>query len=108
MNLTSWYRDLIGWAAVSGASAAGDPTYGSVQTGIPARVEAEVTVVGHAADGSEIVSNHTIYTNAAISADDKVWMPGLSTSNLALARRVLESKPNEDRNGKVAFYRVRL
>jgi hypothetical protein len=108
VNVSSWFKDSIGWAPLSGTSASGDPTYGATQTGIPARWERETVVVGHTADGAEIVSNDTIYTAAAIGLNDRVWIPGVSTTNPALARLALQVKAEKDKSGTAIFYKVRL
>ena len=81
MNIAGRLNSTITVKSQSGAGTAGDPTYGS-GTSVSARVQ-----YGKDRTETEIAHDVVLYTTTEIKPDDRIWLPGDSTSDDTLARR---------------------
>jgi hypothetical protein len=106
VNLTSWLSQSISVAAQTGKNSKGDPTYGTPVT-VSARVEVSRRFARNA-QGQKTVSSHAIYTTTAIALTDRIWLPGVSTSNVQAARGPLSVTAVSDKAGGVTLYEVLL
>ena len=87
----------VTYRARTGVSGAGDPTFGS-NTEIKAYVESTQKRV-LTTNGDETVATHKIVTASEIPKDAQVWLPGDSTANTELTRRVLVTQYAQDPGG---------
>lgn len=102
MNLDAWLTDTITIASQSAVGAKGDPSYGT-KTTAAARVQA-----GRDRHETEIEHSHVIYTTSPVLVDDRIWLPGDSTSDTTLARRAVHVESSHDRGGTTTLYKVLL
>ncbi len=100
--ISGFLVDSISVKEQTGVSAFGDPTYGSVQT-IKSRVE-ETTKIIKATNGEEHQASHKIATEELIDINSLVWLPGESSGDDDLARRVLKIETAKTKSGGYQFY----
>lgn len=94
-------------AQATGASRSGDPVYAPVSsTPIKARVEPSVQLVRSGTDGEDINSSHMVLTDAPLTANDKLWLPGTDTAIDRQARIVRSVAPMYDEDGTISHYEV--
>lgn len=77
-------------AASSTRDSSGQPTWGT-PAARSASVEREVKIIP-GVGGEELRTSHIILTNTAIGPNDRIWLPGDSTT-AALARRPMLIEP---------------
>lgn len=102
MNLSHWFNDEITVAARTGLAANGNPSYGTPQTGVRARVERKTKAVLNKS-GEQVQASHWLATETSIAEGDRVQLAGESFYRRAVA--VAEGK---DRAGSVTHYEVWL
>lgn len=82
--------DTVYIARQSGIAASGQPTWGS-PAAYPARVEPVQRVISNAGGQSLVTRTWVLLdSSAAIAQGDRIWLPGVDSSNGNLARRVEE------------------
>lgn len=102
MNLSHLLIDTCYHAARSSTpSSHGDPSFGTA-TAIACRVEHARTL-----RPEEVSFSHRIFTEAAVSVGDRLWLPGDATT-AALARPVQEVRRVSSLNGGTTLYEVLL
>ena len=87
MNLRHRMPDVVYVSAVSSRSASGDPVF-AARRRLAARVEFDAKRI-RLADGTEAVSDATIYTHDAIKEGERCWLPGESSKDTEKAREVI-------------------
>ena len=80
------FKQTISYALLTGRDSYGKPTM-SAATAAKARVQPMRRLMRDAR-GAEFLSTHVIYTTAAIDLNHRLWLPGESTADFNLARRV--------------------
>ena len=112
-QLKSQLNQTINVATLSSRDAFGDPTYGT-----PTEVKCRVTLkrrhdvlnaraVG-GTHGDERVTTHRIYTEVAITIDDRIWLPGIDETDATLARAPLWVHIVADEKGNIDHYEVTI
>jgi hypothetical protein len=89
-------------ASASTVSNTGQITYAAAAS-FTARVEEEYREV-QTPVGTLQRTTHRIYTTTALLAGQRVWLPGVSSSDATLAREVLEVHTITDELGAVHHY----
>lgn len=90
MSFTHLLTDTVTIAEVASRSNSGDPTF-AAQTTRAARVElSDKTFRDN--KGEEQQASHVVVTEAAISRNARVWLPGADTANANAGRQVIASK----------------
>ena len=85
MNIESWMVDTIYVASSSGSlDGYGKPSYATARA-VSCRVEGNSRVIP--GEQNEQQANHRIATLDEIKSDDKIWLPGDSTSDASLSKR---------------------
>ena len=102
MNVASWFNDTITIAARTGLAASGNPSYGTPQTGVPARVEIKTKAVINA-QGERVFASHWLMTQTEVKVEDRIQLSGESFYRRAIA--VAEGK---NKCGAVTHYEVWL
>jgi hypothetical protein len=106
VRLGAWFVDTVTVAAVTGKDSYGKPSFGA-KTAVKARVQAVRKLV-RSSTGNESVSSHVIFTETAINLTDRVWLPGVDSSNDSLAKVPLTINADHDKAGRVTLYEVTL
>lgn len=106
MNVSSWLNETINVATRSSLGAGGAPTYNAAAP-VKARHEYDVRTV-RAADGTERQVEHHVTTVGEINPEDRVWMPGDSTSNVNLAKRPVRIQEGKDKAGNTTHWETRF
>lgn len=107
MDISDLLKQSVGWAPKSGLNAAGEATYGTVQT-LAARVEDRPTRIRQSASGTEAQSSSEVWVTTQVGLGDRLWLPGANTANAREAREVLEVVAEPDLDGVVSFWKVSL
>ena len=87
LKMTHRMPDTVYASAISGRDAAGDPTF-KARRKIAARVEFDSKRV-RLADGTEAVSDATIYTHDEMREGERCWLPGDSSKDTEKAWEVI-------------------
>lgn len=106
MDYSGWLKHTITVAPFTGKSAYGDPTYGAKVTRA-ARVEAKQVLV-RKPGGQEVQAEHVIYTASAIGAQDRVWLPGVDSSDDSLTKVPAATNQSPNKSGTQILYRTML
>lgn len=101
------FRQSITFATVSTRDAVGRPLTFSAQTTAAARVQSSKAFVRDAA-GESVLTAYCVYTQAAITLQHRLWLPGDNTAAATQSRRVLKVDDLTDGEGVVAFRKVWL
>jgi len=105
-QLKTLLKETINVATASGKDAAGDLSYNA-----PAARSARVVNVRDTVekrDGTMLETTIAIITETAISLTDRVWLPGVDSSNATLSRRPQYIEKAVDEFGDLDFYRTKL
>ena len=92
-------------ASRTGTSSYGDSTFGAA-TARKARVEVDRRLVANPFTGKEEVTSHRIVVEQAIGLNDRIWLPGHSTSDATLARIPKQVQEGISENGSLHHYEV--
>lgn len=106
MNLLSKMHQTVTFATKATVDGYGDPTF-SAQTAISARVESKRDIL-RGTDGTEIESNHVVFSATQIPLDARVWLPGDNTADDSAARRVVDSRAIPSLRNTQVLYEARL
>ena len=97
-------RQTIAVKTRSSVDAYGQATYGSASN-IAARVEEERRRIDRGG-GTFVETTHRVYTESAITYEDRIWLPNDSSSDATLAREPLEVHSIVGELGTVDHYEV--
>lgn len=98
-----WFKQTVTWAAKSGVSGSGDPTF-SAQVALPARVKLEPMMKRHGADGSELVSGTLVDLLQQVGVEDRFWLPGTDTSKVDQSRTPMDVVAIVDELGATLYW----
>jgi hypothetical protein len=102
VNVASWLNDTITLAARTGLAASGNPSYGTPQTGVPARVEIKTKAVVNA-QGERVFASHWLMTQTEVKVEDRIQL-----SEESFYRRAIAVAEGKDKRGAVTHYEVWL
>ena len=100
------FRQTCTYATVTGRTVYNVPTTGSQSTAA-ARVQAVRQVLSDAA-GQPVQASWKVYTTAALTTRERVWLPGANTASVDASKRVIQVDPYVDGEGTTRFYTVWL
>jgi len=106
MFISGMLTDTISYASISAVDSDGALSYGT-----PVSVKAKVKRVDELAtsgDSQSATYTAEILTLAAIKRDNRVWLPGDSSSDTALAHTPISVETMNSISEDVAVYRIRL
>jgi hypothetical protein len=106
MGIGSWLKQTISVASVTSVDATGKLVYGSPRS-VSARVEPSRRMV-RKQNGDDVQSTHRIYSLDAILINDRVWLPGLSSSTVEGSKTPLAVTAPIDKNLTRTLYTVDL
>lgn len=107
MNVEAWLNDTANRAAYSGGNDEyGDAQYSAAAT-LACRWEPRQQIVRDA-KGIERLSIGTLFTATAVGDQDRLWIPGASTSDASLARKPIRVDTVKEKDGTVSHYEVVL
>ena len=98
------FLQTITYAAVSARDTYGKPTLGS-QTTARARVEPSSKFLVDE-KGDEHVATHVVYTEAPLTMNHRVWLPGANTATNNDARKPIKIEQSVDGAGMTRFRKV--
>ena len=104
MNLSSWLKDTITVAPMTGVDSYGQPQYGEQYT-IKCRVEDKLQKVVNAS-GQEVMSNTEIACLESIGLQDHIWLPGADTTKPEQARMPLNVHQARNKSGSLELFAV--
>lgn len=107
MDISDLLNQSIGYAPPNGINAAGEATYGTVQT-LFARVEDRPTRSRQSAGGTEGDSGSEVWVATELQMGGRIWLPGASTSSTAASREILQVEAVPDLDGITSFWKVSL
>lgn len=87
-------------------SQAAVPTYGT-PSAVRARVN-QKTGTAFTADGDEVTTSHELISATEIVLTDRIWLPGLSSSDSTKAILPKQINPGYDVNGVITHWQVLL
>ncbi|QDE98302.1 hypothetical protein [Myxococcus xanthus] len=100
------FRQIISYALVVGRDGHGKPALGPVSPA-RARVQPSRRLIRDAS-GNEQLASHVIYTDAPLTLQHRLWLPGEDTSDFNRARRPAAVDELVDGVGLVSFRKVWL
>ena len=98
------FRQLITYAVLTGRDAHGKPMLGPVVTA-RARVQPSRRLIRDA-NGNEHLSAHVVYTDAPLTLQHRVWLPGEDVADFNRARRPVAVDEFVDGAGSVRLRKV--
>ncbi|RKH80812.1 hypothetical protein D7X99_20825 [Corallococcus sp. AB032C] len=101
---TDTFRQSITYAVLTGRDAYGKPTLG-LQLPARARVQPSRRLIRDA-NGNEHLTAHVVYTDAPITLQHRVWLPGENIADFNCARRPVAVDESVDGVGAVRFRKV--
>ncbi|MCY1042127.1 hypothetical protein OV208_12450 [Corallococcus sp. bb12-1] len=101
---TDTFRQSIAYAVLTGRDAYGKPTLGP-QTTARARVQPSRRLIRDA-NGNEHLAAHVVYTDAFLTLQHRVWLPGEDVADFNRARRPVAVDESVDGAGAVRFRKV--
>lgn len=106
-QLAAQLAQVMHWQACTGNNSSGDPIYGGAVSAISVRIEQHQREIRRA-DGSFKTSTHWIATTSAIGMNDRLWLPGVDSTDATLARLPLTIEQMPDERGAVDHYEILL
>jgi hypothetical protein len=106
MPFSDYMVDTITLQDETGRNSAGDPTFGAQYTAL-ARVESASKLITDV-DGNEVMSDHAIATETAITNSTRIWLPGSDTAKIEEAKRPITVKRAREMDGSEGHYEVFL
>jgi hypothetical protein len=106
MNLAGWLNQTITVQSPSGSSDYGDPTWGAKRD-VRARVELTRKKVRSAA-GELVDMTHMVFTTEAITINDRIWVPGTTSTVVKQARRPVSVMAVPRKDGVTDHYETAL
>lgn len=100
------FRQRISYALVLGRDAHGKPMLGPVSTA-RVRVQPSRRLIRDAG-GNEHLASHVVYTDAPLTLQHRLWLPGEDTADFNRARRPAAVDELVDGAGAVSFRKVWL
>lgn len=100
------FHQIISYALVVGRDAHGKPSLGPVLSA-RARVQPSQRLIRDAS-GNEHLASHVIYTDAPLTLQHRLWLPGEDTTDFTRARRPASVDELVDGVGVVLFRKVWL
>jgi hypothetical protein len=104
VDISGWLTQTIHVAAMAGANANAEPTYGTPLP-VACRSEAKFQKIIDAS-GQEVMSDHQVVTLEEIGPQDAVWLPGADTADPTAARMPLRTQQAVDKAGRGRFWEV--
>ncbi|MCY1045609.1 hypothetical protein OV208_30115 [Corallococcus sp. bb12-1] len=101
---TDTFRQSITYAVLTGRDAYGKPALG-LQAMARARVQPSRRLIRDA-NGNEHLTAHVVYTDAVITLQHRVWLPGEDVADFNRARRPVAVDESVDGLGVVRFRKV--
>ena len=98
------FRQTIVYAVLMGRDAYAKPTLGP-QTTARARVQPSRRLIRDA-NGNEHLAAHVVYTDAPVTLQHRVWLPGEDVADINRARRPVAVDECVDGSGAVRFRKV--
>ena len=102
MNFSHRLLETISYSLPSGKSNDGDLTYSAVST-TKARITRREDIVGEAG-GEGVATSIVVATEIELPVDTRVWMPGVSTSNVNDSERVKSREYASTLDGSYTLY----
>lgn len=107
MSLASWFNDTISVASVTGSpDAYGKPTYAAARQ-VASRVQPRRKRL-FLANGEYAISTHVVYTAELVLIDDRIWLPGVSSSSPEGSLKPLAITVSNDKAGAQRLVKVEL
>lgn len=105
-QITASLKQTINVAPYSSALRAGDPTFGAA-VAVSAYIEDKIITV-RGPSGNELKTSKLIITASAIGLQDRVWLPGDSTSDRTKGRSPVSVETFVDEVGNADHYETYL
>jgi hypothetical protein len=106
VNVSHHLIQTVSVASVATTNAKGVATYGA-PVAVPARVWQQSGVVENA-QGEQVKTSHIVHTEHQVLPNDRVWIPGASTSDASAALTPVTIVAHQSIRGDVVLYEVTL
>lgn len=106
MDVSSLLNQLVAYAPRTGVGTSGDPTFGTVQTDVAARVEDSPGYTRRGPGGNVAMVRAIVTFAFQVYAGDRIWLSGRDSTKASQALEVLEVNGVPDLDGNVEAWKA--